>query len=333
MALQEAAYWTPYQEDKVFCQLCPRHCIISPGKTGTCRVRQNIDGKLYSLNYARISSIAVDPIEKKPLYHFYPGANILSVGSFGCNLQCQYCQNYSIAHQHPPTRMLTPAKLAILARECMQEGSVGVAFTYNEPSIWYEYIRESAEKIKQQDLQTVMVSNGYIEKEPLRSLMPYIDAWNIDLKAFNPEFYKTLCKGDLEMVKSSIEELAGKTHLEITTLIIPGWNDKQEEIKALAHYLADLDPAIVLHLSAYFPTYKLEVPPPSREIMMQCKETAQSALPFVYVGNMARVNNDTLCKYCGEVIIERQAYRVQVSGIKDHHCIYCGQATDYIRGL
>lgn len=333
MALQEAAYWIPYQEKKVACQLCPRHCIISPDKTGICKVRQNIEGRLYSLNYARISSIAIDPIEKKPLYHFYPGSNILSIGTFGCNLQCQYCQNYIIAHQQPPTRMLTPAELVHLSRECTQEGSVGVAFTYNEPSVWYEYIRESSEKIKEEGLQTVMVSNGYIERDPLRSLMPYIDAWNIDLKAFNPEFYKSLCQGDLQMVKNSLEALAGQTHLEITTLIIPGWNDKEEEIRALAHYLADLDPTMVLHLSAYYPTYKLKVPPPSREVMIQCQKAAQSALPFVYVGNMAMVNNDTLCQSCGEVLIERQAYRVKVSGIKDDRCVYCHQATDYIKGL
>lgn len=333
MKLKEALYWKADQSDKIRCQLCPQQCLIAPDKSGLCRVRKNIDGVLYSLNYGEITALALDPIEKKPLYHFYPGSSILSAGSFGCNLKCQFCQNFEIAHGDPATRTIFPEELNNIALRCVQEGSIGLAFTYNEPLMSYEYIKDLAPLLKQAGMKTVMVSNGFIEKEPLKALLPLIDAWNIDLKAFNPGFYQSVCKGKMENVKETIAEIAGQAHLEITTLIIPGLNDNKEEISALAHFLARLDPDIVLHLSAYYPAYNFKIPPSSAVTMKKCQDWAKEELSFVYLGNLAGIPNDTPCLACGAPLIHRSGYHVETKIMEDYVCPHCGNKIDYIEGL
>ena len=256
MPAKEAMFYEQSAREKLKCLLCPHHCRLREGQEGLCRVRVNREGRLLTLNYAEVASLALDPIEKKPLYHFYPGSLIFSAGTFGCNLACAFCQNYSLAHDKPETRVIETSILVEIARQVETEGSVGVAFTYNEPSIWYEYVREAAEKLKEHGLLVVLVTNGYIEAKPLQEMLPLVDAMNIDVKAFNNDFYRQHCRGTLQPVLDTVERAAAETHVEVTTLLIPGENDAPEEISSLARWLASLNKSIPLHLSRYHPAYK-----------------------------------------------------------------------------
>ena len=286
--LHQAMYYEKAEDSKVHCYLCPRNCLISPGKVGVCRVRKNIDGELYSLNYGKITSIALDPIEKKPLYHFHPGSIILSVGTFGCNLKCSFCQNWQIAHETPDTYDITPARLVEEAQKYVSRGNVGIAYTYNEPTIWYEFVYETSKLAKEKGLANVLVTNGYISQEPLADTLPFIDAMNIDLKAFKASFYKDICKSEnaLEHVKNTIAYAVKKCHVEVTTLVIPELNDSIEEIEELAKWLASISPEIVLHLSRYFPRYKMDKPATPLKTLSTAGENASKYLKHVYLGNV-----------------------------------------------
>ena len=292
----QAMYYEKTENDKVQCYLCPHNCVISPNRIGACGVRENIDGELYSLNYGKITAMALDPIEKKPLYHFHSGSTVLSVGTFGCNLKCSFCQNWNIAHQidhyispvTPGTLDCTPDQLVQEAEKYAAKGNIGLAYTYNEPSIWYEFVYETSKLIKEKGLVNVLVTNGYISKEPLADILPYIDAMNIDLKAYNMSFYKDVCKseGALEHVKNTIEQAAKKCHVEVTTLVIPDLNDSIEEIGKLAEWLASISSDIVLHLSRYFPQYKLDKPATPLKTLNVAAEKASQYLNYVYLGNV-----------------------------------------------
>ncbi len=333
MAQIEALFYEKNDEEVVRCCLCPHHCRLKDQAAGLCRVRSNQAGTLFTANYGEISSLALDPIEKKPLYHFYPGSFILSAGSVGCNLACSFCQNYGIAHGTPSTHYLEPEDLVQIAINARDEGSIGLAFTYNEPSIWYEYILAAAPRLKDQGLKTVLVTNGYIEKEPLQRLLPFIDACNIDVKAFNNQFYPQLCQGRLQPVKATVENLVGKIHVEVTTLLIPGQNDAEPEIRELSRWLAGLDPNIVLHLSRYHPAYKLNLPPTPEVTMLRAQEIAKEHLNFVFAGNLGRADNHTYCLNCGHPLIQRNVYQVEISGIADGRCNSCQVKPTYIQGI
>lgn len=280
----EARYYEKLESKKVKCKLCPHGCILPQGSTGFCRARKNVDGKLYSLNYGYISSIAFDPIEKKPLYHFYPGSSILSIGTFGCSFRCLHCQNFEISQLTPNVFEVETEKLIALAKK--DPKCIGIAFTYNEPTIWFEYVMDVAKAFKQEGLKTVLVTNGYLNEEPLNDLLEVIDSANIDVKAFNEEFYKKICSGDLESVKRFVEICAKKIHIEITTLIIPTLNDRDEEIENLAKWIASIDDRIPLHLTRYFPRYKMTLPPTPKETLMRLREVAKKYLVNVYLGNI-----------------------------------------------
>ncbi|WAM32027.1 AmmeMemoRadiSam system radical SAM enzyme [Caldicellulosiruptor naganoensis] len=280
----EARYYEKLENKKVKCKLCPHGCVILPGNTGFCRARKNVDGKLYSLNYGYISSIAFDPIEKKPLYHFYPGSSILSIGTFGCSFRCLHCQNYEISQLTPNVFEVDTERLIELAKK--DKDCIGIAFTYNEPTIWFEYVLDVAKKFKEEGFKTVLVTNGYLNKEPLLELLEVIDAANIDLKAFSDEFYKKVCSGDLESVKRFIEICSKKIHIEITTLIIPTLNDSEDEIENLAKWLSSIDDRIPLHLTRYFPRYKMNLPPTPKETLFKLREIAKRYLMYVYLGNI-----------------------------------------------
>lgn len=271
---------------KVNCFLCPHHCVISEGKFGLCSVRTNAGGALKTISYGEITAMALDPIEKKPLYHFEPGKKILSAGSFGCNFSCGFCQNYSIAHYRADSKYYAPHELVDTIVKI--KDNIGIAFTYNEPSIWYEYVYDTSKLLKERhpESKVVLVTNGYIEPEPLAKLLPYVDAMNIDLKSYNQDFYKKECRGDLDSVKRTIEGAYKKCHVEITTLLINGLNDSMKEVEEIAAYLSSLDKSIPLHLSRYFPNYKMDRPPTDINAMIKAKDIAKKYLDYVYLGNV-----------------------------------------------
>lgn len=285
--MKEAMYGLKAQENRVRCQLCPHRCTIDPGEMGICRARKNVDGTLYSMNYGYIASLSLDPIEKKPLKRFRSGSLILSAGTYGCNLKCAFCQNWSIAHSTPETVECTPAGLVDQALKLLPQGNIGIAYTYNEPSIWYEFVLETARLAKEKGLCNVLVTNGFIEPEPLRQLIPYLDAMNIDVKAFTPEFYLRVCKGSLEAVRKTVEFAVSRCHVEITTLIIPGMNDSMEEIDRLAAWLASLSQDIPLHLTRFFPNYRMsDLTPTPVSILQEAEKVASRHLRYVYLGNV-----------------------------------------------
>lgn len=329
-----ARFQEKLDDERCRCLLCPHRCRLKPGQHGICRVRINEGGVINLLNYGQVSSLALDPIEKKPLFHYYPGSLILSTGSWGCNFSCPFCQNHSIAHGNPITRYIDPEEMLALNLQSRRDGSIGMAFTYNEPMIWYEYILDTARLLKKHDLKVVLVSNGYINPEPLQELLPFIDAANVDLKSFQPGFYRRMCKAGIEGVKESISLMAQKIHLELTTLIIPGENDQEEEMEGLSRWVADLDPDIPLHLSAYHPAYKMTVPPTSPETLHRLQRVARRSLRFVYAGNLAGERNDTSCPDCGQILIERRGYKTFMPGIQKGNCANCGlDLKKYLRGL
>lgn len=273
---------------KAICMICPRHCALEEGQTGFCRARGNRDGEIVCLNYGKLTSLALDPIEKKPLRRFFPGSMILSVGSFGCNLRCPFCQNSEISmagESDVSTVFMSPEMLVRKALDLVPSGNIGLAYTYNEPLVGYEYVRDCAELAHGRGLKNVVVSNGTICEEPLLALLPLIDAMNIDLKGFTQEFYDKL-SGNLETVKRAISLSAKQAHVEVTTLVITGENDSEAEMDALSAWLAGVDPEIPLHISRFFPCYKmLDRPPTPVETVYRLVETAKKHLRFVYSGN------------------------------------------------
>ncbi len=320
----EALFWQPASEGRVRCLLCPRGCLLAEGQTGVCRARGVRDGKLYPLTYAAASSIAEDPIEKKPLYHFYPGRTIFSLGSVGCNLTCSFCQNHAISQAHPATEMLPPEEAVRLAAK----NSIGIAFTYNEPTIGIEYVLETARLARRAGLKTVLVTNGFIEPAPAAALAEVIDAANVDIKSFREEFYQRLCTGSLAPVLKTSElwQKAGM-HLEITNLLIPGENDTDQEIAELSSWIRDhLDPKTPLHFSAYFPRHKMTRPATEVKTLERAYEIAVEALEFVYLGNVrTHQENQTICPRCGEVVIDRQGYKITLEALEKGRCARCGE--------
>ena len=268
------------------CLLCPHACIIAEGKTGLCGVRKNERGQIFLLNYGQISALALDPVEKKPLKKFKSGTMVLSAGSWGCNLCCAFCQNWQIAKERPMTKSITVRQLVTRAMQSKSHGNIGLAYTYNEPLVAYEFVRDCAVLAKEEGLANILVSNGYINEEPLRELAPLLDAANIDVKSFNEKFYQEVCGGSLTPVKRTVEILAEHCHLEVTTLVIPGLNDSFEEIAAIAEWLSAINKNIAYHLTRYFPCYKMNNPPTAREKLFALQEVAAKFLTNVYVGNM-----------------------------------------------
>lgn len=281
----KAKFW---DKEKGQCLLCPHACYIQPGRTGVCSGRTNIDGQLVISNYGEITSIGLDPIEKKPLYHFHPGRQILSVGTFGCNFSCDFCQNYRIAQQRPPSRYMSPEDLVVASIEAKIQDNIGLAFTYNEPTIWYEYVYDTAKLLKERapEQKIVLISNGFINSEPLEELLPYVDAMNIDLKAWDDNYYRKICGGRLEPVLRTIERASRSCHVELTTLLVTGENDSPEQVEGIASFLAGIDPGLVLHLSRYFPNYQRNSTATDVETMYQLEEVARKHLQNVYLGNI-----------------------------------------------
>lgn len=274
---------------RVFCEICPHGCSIEDGHTGFCGARGNVNGKVTCTNYGKVTSVALDPIEKKPLHRYMPCSSILSVGSYGCNLRCPFCQNCEISmanSQTAETYSMSPQQLVDKALELRPKGNIGIAYTYNEPLIGYEYVFDCASLADKHGLKNVLVTNGYVCEKPLRELLPLIGAMNIDLKGFTESFYKKL-GGDLETVKQTISIAAQSCHVEVTTLIIPGENDSDDEISSLSKWLSGVSPDIPLHLSRFFPRYQYKDKNPTpAETLYRLRDIAKQHLKYVYLGNV-----------------------------------------------
>jgi pyruvate formate lyase activating enzyme len=319
------------------CHVCQRRCIISNGKTGFCEMRQNQDGILYTLNYAATSSVAVDPIEKKPLFHFYPGSMVFSLGSLGCNFRCSYCQNWNISQadiNKTSTRDMPPEEAIRLTQEY---GCQSIAWTYNEPTMWFEYTYNSAKLAKKENINTIYVTNGYMSEEVLELISPILDAANVDLKGMSDSFYKELCEARLQPVLDNIQRMYDSgIHLEITNLVIPGYNDSEEDLKALIKFMAEeVGVEVPLHFSRFFPYYQLkDVHPTPVEALEKAQKMAYEAgLKYVYVGNVPGGDGEnTHCPKCQELLIKRDGFHILVNKLnKENKCPECGAGVDLIR--
>jgi pyruvate formate lyase activating enzyme len=325
--MKQALYYKPLRNKTVQCGLCPRFCTLPPGSLGFCGARKNIDGTLFSLNYAKPVCIAPDPIEKKPLFHFLPGSAVLSFGTYGCNLSCSNCQNYDISmiRDRQPAQEVPPEEMIELA---LTNNCRGLAYTYNEPTIFFEYLLDCARLAKKHNLRNILVSNGFISPEPLRKLCRHIDAANIDLKSIEGSFYKTNCLGRLEPVLDSLKTIKeSKVWLEITNLIIPTLNDNPKKLEDLSEWISkNLGKDTPLHLSRFSPNYKLEtLPQTPQKTLEQAKALADRHLNYVYVGNLhAKSLENTLCPSCKKLLIRRESYTIQENNLKNGNCKFCG---------
>jgi len=331
---KEAMLWKPAEGGRAECSLCARRCIIKEGRRGFCRVRENRGGKLYTLNYGLVSSIAPDPIEKKPLYHFYPGSLALSFGTVSCNFRCLQCQNYSISQadlEGGGLRELSPEDAVNMAKkyDCR-----GIAWTYNEPTIWFEYTYDASKLAKEEGLYTCYVTNGYMTGEALEAISPYLDAMNIDVKAFGGDFYRKVCKAKLEPVVETVERAVAKgIHVELTYLIVPTYNDGEGDFRGFAAWVANLDDSIPVHFSRFHPDYMLtELPPTPVPTLEKARKIAMESLKYVYVGNVpGHKGENTYCHNCGELLFERVGFRVRRTNMKNGRCIKCG-AEVHVKG-
>ncbi len=326
----EARYYDKIKNQRVKCHLCPAVCVIAPGKRGVCHVRRNEGGALIAETYGVISSSHSDPVEKKPLYHFYPGSRIFSIGSYGCNMSCFFCQNYDISqesvdHYHGAERM-SPERLTGMASA--MEDNLGIAFTYNEPTVYYEYMLDTARLSAETGMKNVVVTNGYICREPLSELLEVADAFNVDLKSYSDSFYKKAAHARLLPVKNSLKQIrqSGK-HLEITYLLIPGWNDDVNKFREMMKWVRDeLGQSTVFHLSRYFPAYRSKEPKTPVRLMYRFYEVAKKYLFYVYLGNLSgSESQNTICHRCGRMVISRNGYYIQKIGLDEKGCCkYCG---------
>jgi len=324
------ALWWRREQESIRCLLCPHCCLLAPGETGKCRARRHERGRgLITLNYGRISSAAVDPIEKKPLYHWNPGTAILSLGTVGCSMDCPFCQNWRIAGWDPALSLASMEPEGVVALGAKTE-SRAVAFTYNEPLVWFEFLLDASRALREAGKSTVIVSNGMILPEPLGELLPFLSAANIDLKAFTPEAYGVL-GGNLEAVKNTIRTLiTGGVHVEVTFLLVPGINDDREAFGCMVQWLASLEPRPVLHVSRYFPARKWTVPPPSKEMVREYCTLARKELPWVYSGNTGE-RSETRCLSCGGLLLARREYSIIENNLDPSgRCVACGTRSQII---
>jgi len=314
---KEALFWEKHKKG-VKCLLCPNYCIIPKKLSGKCRKRINVNNKLYAENYAKSITMFLDPMEKKPLYHFYPLTHILSLGPNSCNLSCKFCQNHYSSMQDCLASEITPEELL---NQCLKSNVKHVAFTYTEPITWFEYILDSAKLLKENGISVVLVTNGYINEQPLEMLIPHISAMNIDLKAFSDEFYTEICQGKLQPVLDVIRYAADKTHVELTFLMIETLNDDPEELEGLFSFVKDVNPEIPLHISKYFPRYQLFIEETNEEHLVEIAKKASKYLKYVYIGNFFHSEfQNTHCPECHHLLIDRLTRTIN---IKNGCCEKC----------
>ena len=326
--LHEAMFYDKLEGGAVRCRLCPLNCTIEKGKAGVCGVRENIGGTLFSKVYGKPVAIHIDPIEKKPLYHFLPGSKILSLATAGCNLRCNFCQNWEISQSKPDELRAYATTPEDVVKMAIDNGCESIAFTYTEPTVFYEYMLDIAKQAHESGILTVWVTCGYINKEPLQNLLPWIDAANIDLKGFSEKFYNTYTTGSLEPVLKTIElsHISG-IEMEITNLIIPGANDDPETIRRMCGWLKDnVGIDTPLHFSRFFPNYRLTNRPatPEKTLDIAWDIAHDAGMRYVYLGNIQTDKEDTYCPNCGEKVIDRTGYRIHFNDVVDGKCKHCG---------
>ncbi len=325
MLKKQLASWWKNESDGIRCYLCPWKCLIKEGEVGICKVRKNISDNLYSLVYGNPIAINIDPIEKKPLYHFLPGTSVFSVGTYGCNLQCKFCQNWNISQKYfdDKIKYYSPSEIVELA---IKSKCKSIAFTYNEPTIFGEYVIDIAKQAKKNNIKTIMVTNGYILPEARMEIYKHIDAVNVDVKGFTESFYKSFTGGKLKTVLDTLLYLKNENiHIEITTLLINGENDNKIDLKNEFDWINNmLGSDIPLHLSAFYPNYKMNnYPSTTIESMQNAYDIAKnSGLKYIYLGNVLDVDNNTYCSKCGEIIINRSGYSTKI--IQKNKC-KCGK--------
>jgi pyruvate formate lyase activating enzyme len=331
-ALHAARWWETLPDGRIHCYLCPRHCHIGEGQHGFCYIRQNIERELVQLGYGRPAALAIDPVEKKPLFHFHPGTPILSMGTAGCNLGCQFCQNFDISKARSMQEAavnLSPQQVVDLA---LQHGTPSIAFTYNEPTIWAEFAIDISKLAHQAGLYTVMVSNGYVTREAFHEVYEHIDAANIDLKGFTENFYSKITLSHMQPVLDVLKWLRRETNVwfEITNLMIPGLNDANEETRELCDWiLGELGDDVPLHFTAFHPDYKMLDRPgtPPATIHRAQQIARERGLKFVYEGNiLTPEGGNTICPGCKRAIIRRSWHRVESCDIQHGSCLHCGTA-------
>ena len=333
MKTKIADFWHEKDALSVQCELCPHNCIIKNGLKGICGVRENRNGTLFALNYFVASSSGIDPIEKKPLYHFYPGSSILSLGSFGCNFSCKFCQNYTISKEFSALRLETSnftkkEIIDLLVKHSKQNNLFafsGLAYTYNEPTVSAETILELGPPVHALGLKNVFVTNGFINPGPLDKFLTFADAFNIDLKAITDDFYRKQCGGKIHPVLETIKTVSKIAHLELTTLVIPTLNDSTDDFIKLRDWIADeVGENVPVHLSRYYPMYKLSIPPTPVETLYKARDILKEKINYVYIGNIGEEQN-TYCPKCGEMVIERTGYSTRIITLnKDGECSKCG---------
>jgi pyruvate formate lyase activating enzyme len=330
--LKEAVLWEPAEGQKVRCRLCGFRCLIGEGKLGHCNVRKNLGGKLYSLNYRKVCAANPDPIEKKPLYHFLPGSRSFSIAAVGCNFRCEFCQNWQISQAALETGRIDGETIAPeqSVEAAVRTGCKSVAYTYTEPTVFMELCNDCARRAKERGLANVFVSNGYMTREAIDFAAEWLDGINVDLKAFSDDYYRDLCGARLGPVLDSIAYLAKETDIwiEITTLLLPGRNDSEEELKKLADWLAtEAGPDVPWHISRFYPQYKYtDSEPTPLESMQRAEEIGKAAgLHYVYLGNVPGTDGEnTYCYHCHTKLIQRVGYRIIANHIKDSKCPKCG---------
>ncbi len=330
--MKQASYWHKEQSGTIRCELCPNNCQIAEGGNGVCRIRMVKNGAMFTEGYGNITSCHLDPIEKKPLHHFYPGVAIFSIGGWGCNLVCEFCQNWSISQQMQSCgeKYYNPQIMIAMAKE---GDSIGIAYTYNEPLINIEYVADCARLAREAGLKNVLVTNGFINAGPASELLKYIDAMNVDVKGFNEDFYRKYCHGKvgpvLDFVQQSVD--AG-CHVELTNLVIPGLNDGEDDFRQLSQWVGQkLGKHVPLHLSAYHPMYKMRIPATPAATIEKGRRICRDYLSYVYAGNVyGGEGQDTECPECNTKLIVRAGYSVKVVGIKSNKCKKCARPVDIV---
>jgi len=328
--LYEASFYKRLNANIIRCEICPNECEVKPGERGFCGIRENRGGKYYLITHSRPCSMNIDPIEKKPLFHFYPGERAFSIATAGCNIACKFCQNWEISQYRPEEVPYTKAGPSEIAEMAYKSGCKTIAYTYSEPVVFYEFMRDTAIEGNKRGIKSVVITNAYINERPLTELMKVVGAIKVDFKAFNDSFYHNVCKGELKPVLRSMELIArAGIHLEIVHLTIPTLNDSEKEIREMAKWIkSNLGEFVPLHFTRFHPMYKLKnLPPTPPSTIIRAREIAMSeGLKYVYTGNLpGNDGENTYCHKCGKLLIKRLGFYIKENKIKDGKCPYCSQ--------